>query len=137
MSSIVDICNMALSHLGIGEEIASLTEKSEEARACNRFYSQCRDAMMREWDGQFPQYGLASNKGYPTTEHRASLREFGPSPLHRRSYAPVAAACSSSEQLLPFSELMEMDSTNATGGRFGENAMNQLAELPAIEKQCK
>ena len=96
-----------------------------------------RDAMMREWDGQFPQYGLASNKGYPTAEHRASLREFGPSPLHRRSYAPVAAACSSSEQLLPFSELMEMDSTNTTGGRFGENAMNQLAELPAIEKQCK
>ena len=51
-----------------------------------------RDALLREWDGEFPQYRLASNKGYPTAEHRASLREFGPSPMHRRSYAPVAAA---------------------------------------------
>jgi ribonuclease HII len=68
-----------------------------------------RDAMMREWDGQFPQYGLASNKGYPTAEHRASLLEIGPSPHHRRSYAPVAAAILPSEQLLPFSEPFGMD----------------------------
>lgn len=63
-----------------------------------------RDAMMREWDGQFPQYGLASNKGYPTAEHRASLQGFGPSPLHRRSYAPVADAMRPTEPVLPFPE---------------------------------
>ena len=67
-----------------------------------------RDALMREYDGEFPQYRLASNKGYPTAEHRAVLQEFGPSPLHRRSYAPVAAAAqTTSELLLPFPELQE------------------------------
>lgn len=66
-----------------------------------------RDAMMREWDGEFPQYRLASNKGYPTAAHRALLREFGPSPLHRLSYAPVAAAARHSESSLPFLKLRE------------------------------
>ncbi len=66
-----------------------------------------RDALLREWDSKFPQYRLASNKGYPTAEHRASLREFGPSPIHRRSYAPVAAAARPAEPLLPFPNLQE------------------------------
>ncbi|HWR35663.1 MAG TPA: ribonuclease HII [Clostridia bacterium] len=48
-----------------------------------------RDAMMREWDPIYPQYGLASNKGYYTQKHLKSLREHGPSPLHRQSFAPV------------------------------------------------
>ncbi|MGH9782975.1 MAG: ribonuclease HII, partial [Terriglobia bacterium] len=51
-----------------------------------------RDALMREWDRRFPQYQLANNKGYPTPIHRAKLRELGPTPLHRFTYAPVAAA---------------------------------------------
>ncbi len=50
-----------------------------------------RDGLMREWDRVFPQYQLASNKGYPTPVHKAMLRKHGPTPLHRRSYAPVAA----------------------------------------------
>jgi ribonuclease HII len=48
-----------------------------------------RDRMMREWDGVFPAYGLASHKGYSTPQHLAALREFGPTPLHRQSFAPV------------------------------------------------
>lgn len=48
-----------------------------------------RDRMMREIDGQYPLYGLASNKGYSTPKHKAILREHGPSPLHRQSFAPV------------------------------------------------
>ena len=51
-----------------------------------------RDGLMREWDRIFPQYQLARNKGYPTPAHKAMLREHGPTPLHRRSYAPVSAA---------------------------------------------
>lgn len=51
-----------------------------------------RDAMMAEMHTQYPQYGLASHKGYATPEHRKALREHGPCPLHRRSFAPVAAA---------------------------------------------
>ena len=48
-----------------------------------------RDRMMCEWDAFFPVYGLASHKGYSTPQHIAALREYGPSPLHRQSFAPV------------------------------------------------
>jgi ribonuclease HII len=48
-----------------------------------------RDRMVSEWDAVFPAYGLASNKGYSTPRHIAALREHGPSPLHRQSFAPV------------------------------------------------
>ena len=48
-----------------------------------------RDRMVAEWDPLFPVYGLASNKGYSTPRHLAALREHGPSPLHRQSFAPV------------------------------------------------
>jgi ribonuclease HII len=48
-----------------------------------------RDKIVREWDSVFPVYGLASNKGYSTPRHLAALREHGPSPLHRQSFAPV------------------------------------------------
>jgi len=48
-----------------------------------------RDRMMREWDAVFPAYGLASHKGYSTPQHLAALKEHGPTPLHRQSFAPV------------------------------------------------
>ena len=51
-----------------------------------------RDALMRDLDLLHPQYGLASHKGYATPEHRRALAEHGPCPLHRKTFAPVAAA---------------------------------------------
>jgi ribonuclease HII len=48
-----------------------------------------RDRMMCEWDAVFPAYGLAAHKGYCTPKHLAALRELGPTPLHRQSFAPV------------------------------------------------
>jgi ribonuclease HII len=51
-----------------------------------------RDARMTELDREFPGYGFARNAGYATAEHRRALRERGPSPVHRRSFAPVADA---------------------------------------------
>jgi ribonuclease HII len=48
-----------------------------------------RDRMMREWGAVYPAYGLASHKGYSTPQHLAALREYGPTPLHRQSFAPV------------------------------------------------
>jgi ribonuclease HII len=48
-----------------------------------------RDAMIRAWDPIYPEYGLASNKGYSAPKHLKALREIGPSPLHRQSFAPV------------------------------------------------
>jgi ribonuclease HII len=50
-----------------------------------------RDACMRVWDEVFPQYGLASHKGYTTPEHLRAIRELGPTPLHRLSFEPVRA----------------------------------------------
>ena len=51
-----------------------------------------RDRMISAWDPVFPMYRLASNKGYGTPPHLAALREHGPSPLHRQSFAPVWSA---------------------------------------------
>jgi len=48
-----------------------------------------RDRMICDWDPVYPVYALASNKGYSTPRHLAALREHGPSPLHRQSFAPV------------------------------------------------
>jgi ribonuclease HII len=50
-----------------------------------------RDACMRVWDRVFPEYGLAGHKGYATPEHCKALEEYGPTPLHRLSFAPVRA----------------------------------------------
>lgn len=48
-----------------------------------------RDAAMRELDAQWPQYGLAAHKGYPTAAHLAALAAHGVQAFHRRSFAPV------------------------------------------------
>ena len=49
-----------------------------------------RDRLMREYAQAYPHYGWEANMGYGTAAHLAALREHGPSPLHRRSFAPVA-----------------------------------------------
>lgn len=48
-----------------------------------------RDRTMMEIDAEFPQYGFAQHKGYGTALHLARLRQYGPTPHHRRSFAPV------------------------------------------------
>lgn len=48
-----------------------------------------RDRRMQEFDQLYPQYGFAQHKGYGTPEHLEALRQHGPTPLHRYSYAPV------------------------------------------------
>ena len=45
-----------------------------------------RDRYMIEQDALYPQYGFARNKGYGTAEHIAALKEYGPCPIHRRSF---------------------------------------------------
>ena len=45
-----------------------------------------RDRLMEESDAQYPQYGFAIHKGYGTKRHYEALREFGPSPIHRRTF---------------------------------------------------
>lgn len=48
-----------------------------------------RDRLMEEADREFPGYGFAGHKGYPTRQHLKALAELGPAPIHRRSFAPL------------------------------------------------
>jgi ribonuclease HII len=50
---------------------------------------EARDRELIRLDALFPGYGLARHKGYPTAAHLDALRRLGPSPIHRRSFAPV------------------------------------------------
>lgn len=52
-----------------------------------------RDACLAEWDRVFPEYNLASNKGYSTPDHKRALRKHGPTLLHRFSFEPVRMNC--------------------------------------------
>lgn len=51
-----------------------------------------RDACIEAYESEYPGYGFAQHKGYPTPDHREALIRLGPTPLHRRSYAPVREA---------------------------------------------
>jgi ribonuclease HII len=51
-----------------------------------------RDRLMIALDAEYPQYGFARHKGYGVREHLEALRSHGPSPVHRRSFQPVAQA---------------------------------------------
>lgn len=65
-----------------------------------------RDQMMRYWDRFYPEYGLASHKGYTAPDHLAALRRLGPTPQHRMTFEPVRASAYFS--LLPRDRQMEM-----------------------------
>src|SRR5437762_1668927 len=61
-----------------------------------------RDRMMRDFCGQFPQYSFGQHKGYGTELHLLKLHEFGPCPIHRRSFEPVAQPLLALEELAKF-----------------------------------
>jgi ribonuclease HII len=48
-----------------------------------------RDDILQHLDGEYPGYGFAIHKGYPTAAHQRALETLGPSPVHRRSFGPV------------------------------------------------
>jgi ribonuclease HII len=66
-----------------------------------------RDACMRVWDEVFPEYGLASHKGYSTPEHYRAIEKYGPTPLHRLSFEPVRAHSLFPIQYSPQMELFD------------------------------
>ena len=51
-----------------------------------------RDRVMRDLDRRYPEYGFATNMGYPTRIHRQALERYGPCPEHRSTFAPVRRA---------------------------------------------
>lgn len=58
-----------------------------------------RDRIMCEFHEDFPQYGFDSHKGYGTRKHQDSLINYGITPIHRKSYAPVKRLISPSSSL--------------------------------------
>lgn len=60
--------------------------KSASIAAASIIAKVTRDRLMEEYDSIFPEYGFASNKGYGSAAHIAALKEFGPTPIHRRSF---------------------------------------------------
>jgi len=48
-----------------------------------------RDRLMLDAERQYPGYGFARHKGYPTPDHLEAIRRLGPCPIHRRSFAPI------------------------------------------------
>ena len=67
-------------------------DKSVSIAAASILAKVVRDNIMIAAHGQYPVYGFDGHKGYPSPMHLKALREHGPCPIHRRSYAPVAQA---------------------------------------------
>jgi ribonuclease HII len=70
-----------------------------------------RDRMMRDFCAQFPQYCFDQHKGYGTELHLLKLHEFGPCPIHRRSFEPVA------QPLLALEGIGQIRSSPSRGAR--------------------
>jgi ribonuclease HII len=75
------------SHAVVGGDALCLSIAAASIVAKHR-----RDCMMAELDALHPGYGWASNKGYSARAHFEALRTLGPTPHHRKSFAPVAQA---------------------------------------------
>ncbi|MGH9561176.1 MAG: ribonuclease HII, partial [Terracidiphilus sp.] len=72
------------------EAVVDGDAKSKSIAAASVLAKVHRDQLLVELDGIYPGYGLARHKGYCSPEHLDALRRLGPTPLHRKSYAPVA-----------------------------------------------
>ncbi len=73
------------------EAIVQGDSKVQSISAASILAKTARDAELYLLDQQYPMYGFAQHKGYPTKAHMALLQQHGISPVHRRSYAPVRA----------------------------------------------
>ena len=71
------------------EAIVKGDSKVQAISAASILAKTARDTELYELDRQYPLYGFAQHKGYPTADHMALLQLHGVSPVHRRSYAPV------------------------------------------------
>ena len=66
-------------------------DKVREISAASIIAKVCRDKIMEGFSVSFPQYEFERNKGYPTKKHLMALNSFGPTVLHRRTFAPVSS----------------------------------------------
>lgn len=74
-----------------GQRIVKGDRRSWSIAAASIVAKETRDYLMRLYDTHYPGYGFAGHKGYGTATHLAALQTQGACPIHRRSFAPVAA----------------------------------------------
>lgn len=79
-----------------------------------------RDAMICRWAAVYPEYDLASNKGYRSPKHLTALRDYGPTPLHRQSFAPVWMAAVPQQKFAFMAQDLEED--------WGEEVVEDLTK---------
>ena len=63
----------------------------DEISAASIIAKVARDKIMQYFDKPYPGYGFSQHKGYPTASHLSALQQYGVTPLHRKSFAPVKA----------------------------------------------
>ena len=74
------------------EALVKGDQRSYSIAAASNVAKVFRDRLMEWADAAYPGYDFAKNKGYPTPDHLARLKDLGPCQIHRRSFAPVRAA---------------------------------------------
>jgi len=89
--ALVDGNRVPKSMLGFAEPIVKGDAKIACIAAASILAKTARDRYMQSIACEYPQYGFEHHFGYSTPEHFAALKQFGPCPLHRRSFAPIAA----------------------------------------------
>ncbi len=76
-----------LKEVSIAQEaIIKGDAQSISIAAASIIAKETRDEMLRAYDTLYPEYGFAAHKGYGTQQHRDAIRQFGPLPVHRRSF---------------------------------------------------
>ena len=83
------LLNDAVTIPGIGIRQVPIVKgdaKSLSIAAASVLAKVTRDRLMEEYDALYPQYGFARHKGYGTAEHIRALKEYGPCPIHRKSF---------------------------------------------------
>ena len=86
------------------EAIVKGDAKVRASSAASILAKVARDRMLVELHAEYPEYGFDSHFGYPTPQHFAALEQHGPTPHHRRSFAPVRKALERLSGLAPVEE---------------------------------
>jgi ribonuclease HII len=84
-----------------------------------------RDRIMTSYAAEYPSYGLAQHKGYPTLAHRTVLAKLGPSPIHRMSYRPVYESVKGYVKPLAPVKKVRIKKETTKGKQKGVNAENK------------
>lgn len=81
---------LALPDLGLAQTVLIKADRLCLSVACASIIAKvARDRLMTKLNQVYPGYAFAQHKGYGTPQHRAALNRFGPSPIHRCSFAPI------------------------------------------------